>query len=96
MPERLVFDETEGKLYHQKITDAAPAIERAKWLKDVPASRLPVPDSRLVASVPLHMVALWLQEAGVSWDDREAAQEVLKRKLLSGEAAAFRVDERSW
>jgi len=36
------------------------------------------------------MITEWLKEAGVRWDDIEARDEVIKRKMLSGEVAALR------
>jgi hypothetical protein len=35
----------------------------------------------------------WLKEAGVDWSDHGAAQEVIKRKMLSGDFNKFRVWE---
>lgn len=48
-------------------------------------------DNRLVGRIPLHMVAQWLKEAGVRWDDAAAKQDVIKKKIMSGEFAKFRV-----
>ena len=45
---------------------------------------------RHVGRVPGAMVSLWLKEAGVKWDDTHAANDVIKRKMLSGEFSAFR------
>ncbi len=41
----------------------------------------------------MHILSQWLKEAGVDWSDRGAAQEVIKRKMLSGDFAKFRVWE---
>jgi len=89
------FFEHDGKIIHHRVSDAEPAMRRVERLREVPQSALPMSDSRLVASVPMHVITLWLNEAGVKWDD-PAAKEVIKRKLMSGEASAFRVDGRSW
>lgn len=91
MRERFFHDD--GSIIHQRTFDVEPAIERARALRDAPT--LPMSDSRLVASVPMPVIAMWLKEAGVKWDD-PAAQDVVKRKLLSGEASKFRVDERTY
>lgn len=93
MPERFIIDD--DRIIHHKVTDVEPAMDRVKMLRDVPASALPMSESRLVASVPMHVIGMWLKEAGVSWDD-PAAKDVVKRKLLDGDAAAFRVDHRTW
>jgi hypothetical protein len=42
------------------------------------------------------VLAAWLKEAGVEWSDTEAAKEVVKRKMMSGEFAKFRVWEGSY
>lgn len=47
-------------------------------------------DMRHVGRVPGALIAQWLKEAGVKWNDIAARDEVIKRKMLSGEFAAFR------
>lgn len=94
MRERFIVED--DRIVHHRVHDVEPALERAKALRDVPVKNLPMSESRLVASVPMFVVSMWLQEAGVQWSDIEAAREVVKRKLMSGDASAFRVDHRSW
>jgi hypothetical protein len=48
-------------------------------------------ESRLVGTIPMHIVAEWMKEAGLSWDDNEAKKDVIKRKMLSGDFDKFRV-----
>jgi len=43
------------------------------------------------ARVDAALIGVWLKEAGVSWSDTEAANQVVKRKLTSGEFADLRV-----
>lgn len=93
MPERFIFED--DRIIHHRVTDVEPALERVKALRDVPEKALPMSESRLVASVPMPVIDMWLKEAGVKWDD-PAAKDVIKRKLMSGEASAFRVDRRTW
>lgn len=81
----------DGKLIHQRTLDAQPNLDRVQLLKEAPLN--PIEDSWLVGSVPLLLVTEWLKEAGVKWDDREAVQEVLQKKLLDGEFSKFRVRE---
>mgnify|MGYP000692907870 CR=1 FL=1 len=50
-------------------------------------------ESRLVGRIPMHIVAEWIKEAGLEWSDTEAVQDLMRRKLLSGEFDAFRVWE---
>ena len=53
-------------------------------------------DMRHVGRVPGALIAQWLKEAGVKWNDIAARNEVIKRKMLSGEFAAFRNWEGSY
>jgi hypothetical protein len=89
MHERMKIED--GKLIHQRTMDAQPNLDRVQLLKEAPLN--PIEDGWLVGSVPLLLVTEWLKEAGVKWDDREAVQEVLQKKLLDGEFSKFRVRE---
>lgn len=53
-------------------------------------------ENRLVGFLDGAMLAQWLKEAGVSWSDTEAAKEVVKRKMMSGEFSKFRVWDGSY
>jgi len=53
-------------------------------------------ENRLVGFLEGPVLATWLKEAGVSWSDTEAAKEVVKRKMMSGEFSKFRVWEGSY
>tara|TARA_R110000824_G_scaffold194243_2_gene376853 strand:- start:155 stop:442 length:288 start_codon:yes stop_codon:yes gene_type:complete len=53
-------------------------------------------ENRLVGFLEGPVLASWLKEAGVSWSDTEAAEEVVKRKMMSGEFSKFRVWEGSY
>ena len=48
-------------------------------------------ESRLVGSVPIHLIKEWCKELGVKWDDVEARKDVVKKKMLSGEFDKLRV-----
>ena len=80
--------ETDGQTLQINQTHSAqPALDRARRLRETDQRG----ENRLVASVPMEMVQVWLDEAGVTWDNTEARQEILQRKLLSGEFSKFRV-----
>jgi len=80
--------ETDGKTLAIKQTHSAqPVLDRARRLRESDQRG----ENRLVASVPMEMVQVWLDEAGVTWDNTEARQEILQRKLLLGEFNKFRV-----
>lgn len=53
-------------------------------------------ENRLAGFLDGAVLSSWLKEAGVSWSDTEAAKEVVKRKMMSGEFSKFRVWEGSY
>lgn len=77
-----------GKLIHKKTHDFDPAIRHAKMLRD--AGKQEFGESKLVGTIPLALVGEWLKEAGIAWDD-PARDDVIKRKILSGEFDQLRV-----
>ena len=48
-------------------------------------------DNKLICQVDPAMIGNWLREAGVKWTDHHAANEVIKKKITSGEFADLRV-----
>ena len=50
-------------------------------------------DNKLIATLPMELITLWLKEAGVSWSDSHACEEVVKRNLLDPKNSKFRVWE---
>jgi len=53
-------------------------------------------ENRLAGFLDGAVLGAWLKEAGVAWSDTEAAKEVVKRKMMSGEFSKFRVWEGSF
>jgi hypothetical protein len=76
----------------ESVYDNEPVLDSVKSLKDAGFDQQKG-DNRLVGRIPMHIMAQWLKEAGVDWSDHGAAQEVIKRKILSGDFAKFRVWE---
>jgi len=76
----------------ETVYDNEPTLNQVKHLKDAGFDQQRG-DNRLVGRIPLHILSQWLKEAGVDWSDHGAAQEVIKRKILSGDFAKFRVWE---
>jgi hypothetical protein len=76
----------------ERVYDNEPTLNQVKDLKDAGFDQQRG-DNRLVGRIPMHIMAQWLKEAGVDWSDHGAAQEVIKRKILSGDFAKFRVWE---
>ena len=74
--------------------DVSQALKDARAAKDAGIGMSG--ENRLVGFLDGAVLAAWLKEAGVEWSDTEAAKEVVKRKMMSGEFAKFRVWEGSY
>jgi hypothetical protein len=64
-------------------------IEQAKQIRDQGLGQ--TGESRLVGRIPMHLVSQWIKDAGLSWTDKAATQDLIRQKMLSGEFDAFRV-----
>lgn len=53
-------------------------------------------ENRLVGFLDGAVLGAWLKEAGVAWSDTEAAKEVVKKKMMSGEFSKLRVWDGSY
>lgn len=82
--------EQDGKLIHQKVNTAAPALATAQRLRDAGAESLPN-GSKVIGVIPGWLMAEWLKEAGVTMDDHEAARQVVDRKMMDADNAQLRV-----
>lgn len=87
--ERLFDDD--GRVIHRTTYDPNPALEKARVLRGRGGDQFGS-DSKMIGIVPATMVTQWLREAGVRWDD-PAAEDVINRKLQSGEYSKLRVWE---
>jgi len=86
-----LISEDDSKIIVKKTFDPTPSLQQVRTLKD--AGAMGTSDNKLVARVPTWLINEWCKEAGVAWHDAEARREVVTKKLLSGDAAAFRVWE---
>jgi len=89
--ENIFIDHEADKIIVQRTFANDPYIEDVKRLKDAGVGQ--TGESRMVGRIPMHVLSQWLKEAGVDWSDRGACQEVVKRKMLSGEFDKLRVWE---
>ena len=80
---------TDSGIIVQKTYDNDVHIEKARMLREAGVGQ--TGESRLGGTIPMHIVAEWMKEAGLSWDDNEAKKDVIKRKMLSGDFDKFRV-----
>lgn len=85
------FFHQDGKIVHKRTFDAQTTIDRVSALKS--SGKVALGESRLVGSIPMPLVNEWIKEAGLTWDDGDAVQDMLKRKLLSGEYSKLRAWE---
>lgn len=90
--EKVHHDDGGDTLTIETIYDVEPTLKQVEHLKNAGFDQQKG-DNRLVGRIPIHIMAQWLKEAGVDWSDHGAAQEVIKRKILSGDFAKFRVWE---
>ena len=79
------------KLIVKETHDLAPVLESAAELRS--HGHLGFSENRHVARVPMALLAQWARDAGIKWDDQPAMQDMLARKLMSGEFSKFRVWE---
>lgn len=89
--------EEDGKLIQKRSFDFSDTLRdmeniRKEGIIGMHGDKTIASESRFVGRIPLPLIELWCKEAGVSWDDTDARQEVVKRKILSGEFDKFRSD----
>lgn len=88
MAAKRMFEE-DGSLIIQSTHDTNAALNFAQQLRDRGEN---VGESKIIGTAPAWLVSEWLKEAGVAWDD-PAADDVIQRKLMSGDVSALRVWE---
>ena len=88
------FEVDGDKLHHVRQHDFTPVLDRAALLRS--EGHTGFSEHWHIGTIPMALITQWLTEAGVSWDDTEARAEVIKRKLLDGDFAKFRVHEGSF
>lgn len=71
--------------------DAEPILESAQHLRSNGLTGSA--DFRHVGRIPAVVLEGWLNEAGVSFNDHKAVEEIIHRKLLDGDFAKLRVHE---
>ena len=53
-------------------------------------------DYKYHGNIDMNLVGNWLKEAGVQWHDTNAVNEVINKKLMSGEFSKLRAWEGKW
>jgi len=82
--------EGEKLVVHQK-HDWNPILDKAKQLREAGATDFG--ESKLVGVLPMKLLHEWAKEAGVDFSDTHAMQEIIRKKMLSGDFDKFRVWE---
>jgi len=84
------FIDGEGTTFHVKRTyDAQPVLDEMGKIREI-ATNERGSDYKHVGRIPSWLLTEWLKEAGVTWDDTHAVNEIIKKKMLSGEFSALR------
>jgi len=88
--EQFFFDD--DKLIVKRTNDFTPVVNAVKQIRDFTTGG----DTWHVGRIPSALIGMWIKEAGLSWWDTEATQDLIRKKLLSGEYSAFRPHEGSF
>lgn len=91
--EEILYDNLEDKLVVKKTHDYTPDLARIRELRQICGEEQYGQEKKLMAVVPLDLIAQWLQEAGVSWDDHYGRSEVMKKKLQDANYKALRINK---
>lgn len=86
--ERLI--DQDDKVIHHRVVDVEKTMNEVKMLRDMGPRK---DGDWHVARIPMEVLGLWIKDAGLTWDDKEAVQDMIKKKLLSGEVNKFRPHE---
>lgn len=82
------------KIIHKRTFDFTGAIERVTEIKSHGVIGMGNgADNKLVGSIPMWLLNEWIKEAGLTWDDNEAVQDMMRKKLLSGDFNKLRAWE---
>ena len=87
--EKVSYDHNNDKLIVQKKFSNDPYLKMAEEYRKQGVGMSG--ENRLAGVIPMHVLNEWFKEAGVTWDDIHACQEIVKKKLLSGDFDKLRV-----
>ena len=84
-----IIKPTETGIEIHKQYDNNVYLEQAKQIRDQGLGQ--TGESRLVGRIPMHLVAQWIKESGLEWTDKQATQDLIRKKMLSGDFDKFRI-----
>ena len=85
----------DDKIIIKKTHDATQMLKDVQYSREVSPNKFGS-DHKLAGHVDMALLAVWLKEAGVQWHDSKAVQDVIKKKLMSGEFSGLRNWEGTW
>ena len=85
--EKVTFED--DRLVVKRTVDANGMLKDAEYSRENSANDFGS-DYKHIGDINIVLVHEWLKEAGVEWTDMHAVQEVIKKKLLSGEFSKLR------
>jgi hypothetical protein len=87
--EKVHIDNKNDKIVVEKQYDNQSYLNRAEQLRKAGAGVQG--ENRLVGTIPIHIVKMWCDEAGIKWGDTEDRKAIIKKKMLSGDFDKLRV-----
>jgi hypothetical protein len=82
--DEMIYDHSTDKIIHKKTYDNSDTIARVEDIKRSEINKFGS-DYKFVGSVPMNLLNDWIKEAGLTWEDTNEVNEVMKKKLMSGE-----------
>jgi hypothetical protein len=74
--------------------DNTPYLERNQQLRSAGVGKNDMlSDSWYVGDIPMHLLALWMKEEGVSWEDHDGMQKLIIKKLNDPNFKKLRIVE---
>jgi hypothetical protein len=87
--EKVHLDEVNQKIIVENTYSNQPYLDRVSEINRQGLGKSG--ESRLVGSIPIHLLKEVCDKLGVKWDDVEARKDVVRRMLLSGDFDKLRV-----
>jgi len=87
--EKIHIDHQNNKIIVEQTHTANPELNRAKALRNAGVDGWG--ENKLVGTIPVYLIKQWCEEEGIKWSDIHARQEIVKKRILSGEFDKLRV-----
>ena len=86
--EEWIYEDVGDRLIVKQTHDPNPILDSVAAMKSDGITG--TSDKRHVGRVPFFLIEQWVNDAGLSFDDTDAVQDLMHKKLLSGEFNALR------